>query len=216
MWPGSWGWPTCSRPWPGAPTAAGAAGCGWASSSWRRPGATPAPRVRSGWSSGPSGCGWSRTAASAPTVSRAWSNAWSTRARPPSWSSAWPTASPSRPWSRTRASPCPGSKARPSPCTCRPTPCGSCRNRPEALPGGPSVVDGVGDGCPVLGGPGEAELAGAGVHAQVEHALAGDLGVVEHDLDGQAVDQGAQPQGEGVGVEGGELAGGLALADDLA
>jgi ABC-type Fe3+/spermidine/putrescine transport system ATPase subunit len=31
---------------------------------------------------------------------------------------AWPTARPSRPWSRTRASPCPGSRARPSPSTC--------------------------------------------------------------------------------------------------
>ena len=49
--------------------------------------------------------------------------------------------------------------------------------------------DGLGDGRLVLGGPGEAELPGAGVHAQLEHALAGDLGVVEHDLDGQAVDQ---------------------------
>jgi hypothetical protein len=39
---------------------------------------------------------------------------------------------------------------------------------------------------------------------------------VEHDLDGQAVDQGPSRTGEGVGVEGGELAGGLALADDLA
>src|SRR5215218_328361 len=114
-----------------------------------------------------------------------------------------------------------------------PTPCGSCPRRakgPNAgrcgcrLPGDPPVSGSsaarsgcrLGDGRPVLGGPGEAELLGAGVHAQVEHAVAGHLGVAQHDQDGQPVDEGGQPQGEGVDVDRGELAAGLALADDLA
>src|ERR671913_96061 len=83
---------------------------------------------------------------------------------------------------------------------------------PVTLPYGGPTPDGEGDRCAVLGGPGEAELAGAGVHAEVEHALAGDLRVLEHDQDGQPVDQGGQAQGEGGRVDRDELAGGLALA----
>src|SRR5918993_1541629 len=71
---------------------------------------------------------------------------------------------------------------------------------PIATPQLVLAPDGVGDGCAVLGGPGEAELAGAGVHAEVEHAHAGDLRVLEHDQDGQPVDQGGQGPRPGRGA----------------
>ena len=84
MWPGSWGWPTCSRRRPRwrrrrpLPGAAGRVRAGGGRRRHRRhrrgPGGHPA---RAGAAGG--------TGRPAPTGSPAWSSGWSTRARPPSW-----------------------------------------------------------------------------------------------------------------------------------